>query len=82
MRSQTVTRKVKTPYGSMYVSIEIDEAGRLKGGNIFAPLRKTEGSSLGLEARIAVLVEKLSEGFDDALKGAEVLTARAQKRRK
>ena len=58
-RSLTTTQKVETEFGSMYVHVEVDAAGRPAGGSISTP-GKEPGS------QIARLVAALSEGLGAA----------------
>lgn len=55
-----MTRKVQTPFGSMYVHVEIDADGKLCGGAISDPRKERD-------AQVALLIETLSDGLDDAL---------------
>lgn len=61
-RSNNMIRKVKTPFGSMYIHVDYDAEGRIIGGSISDPRKEPE-------AQIAKLVEALSAGLNDALKG-------------
>jgi hypothetical protein len=62
-RTNTITRKIKTEFGSMYVHIELDATGRPVGGSISTPGKEPE-------SQIAQLVETLSNGLDEALRVA------------
>lgn len=62
-RTRTLTRKVTTPFGSMYVHVEFDGAGRPCGGSISDPRKEPD-------AQVAKLVRALSEGLDDVLREA------------
>lgn len=61
-RSNMLTRKVKTAFGSMYLHVEFDELGHPVGGSISDPGKEPE-------SRIAQLVRDLSRGLDDLFKG-------------
>jgi hypothetical protein len=58
-RHHTVTRKIKTNFGSMYIHVDLDDAGRPVGGQISTPGKEPE-------SQIAQLVFALSEGLNDA----------------
>jgi len=58
-RTTTITRKVRTEFGSMYIHVELDEHGRIVGGSISTPGKEPE-------SQIHKLVETLSNGLDDA----------------
>ncbi len=60
-RTVTITQKVKTPFGSMYIHIETDIYGRPVGGHLSDPGKEPKSV-------IAELVENLSGGLDSALK--------------
>jgi hypothetical protein len=62
-RSQQIA--VETPFGKMYIILEYDRRGRTTGAWIAHP-KKHETTP------IAMLIESLSDGFNDALKGLEV----------
>ena len=61
MRANTITRKVATPFGAMYLHLETNPLGQPIGGSISTPGKAPE-------SQIHKLVECLSEGLDDALK--------------
>ena len=60
-RGHCVTQKVRTPFGSMYLHIELNALGRCTGGWISDPGKEPE-------SQISKLVECLSEGLNEALK--------------
>ena len=62
MRSHTITRKVRTDFGSMYVHVEMDETGHVVGASISDPQKEPD-------TQIAKLVQALSKGLDNALQG-------------
>ena len=45
-RYQTTTQKVKTPFASVFVHVEFDDAGRARSFRISAP-QKLESSTVG-----------------------------------
>lgn len=57
-RTLTVTRKVKTNFGSMYIHVDLDDLGRPVGGQISTPGKEPE-------SQIAQLVAVLSAGLND-----------------
>lgn len=59
-RNQASTIKVHTYFGSMYIHIDTDENGRPCGGSISHPGKEPE-------SKIAMLVETLSAGLNEAL---------------
>jgi len=61
MRTITLTQKVKTAFGSMYIHVELDAAFQPVGGSISDPGKEPQ-------SQIARLVEDLSRGLDDLLK--------------
>lgn len=61
IRSQCRTQKVKTAFGSMYISIDHDDTGRPVGGWISNPGKEPE-------SQIHQLIEDLSYGLNEALK--------------
>ena len=60
-RNPTITQKVKTPFGSMYVHLVHDGHGRTTGGSISDPKKEPD-------AQVAILVDALSDALDAALK--------------
>lgn len=59
-RTNCITRKVKTEFGSMYVHLDLDAQGRPVGGSISTPQKEPE-------SQITRLIHTLSEGLDHAL---------------
>lgn len=64
MRTNTVTQKVKTPFGSMYIHVEFDRRGRVAGGSISDPHKAPD-------AQVSRMIEVLSEGLNRALIGVD-----------
>lgn len=64
-RTRSLTQKVKTDFGSMYIAVEFNDVGQPVGGSISTPGKEPE-------SQIHKLVETLSEGLNDALKIAGV----------
>ena len=60
-RTRTITQKVQTPFGSMYVHLDHDEQGRITAGSISDPRKEPD-------AQVARLVEALSDALDQAIK--------------
>ena len=60
-REQTVTQRVSTSFGSMFIHIDYDIEGHVCGGWI-------SDKNKDPEAQIVGLVEALSEGLNKALK--------------
>ena len=60
-RCRSVQHAIPTPFGKMYVHIEIDDAGIPIGAWISDPLKDKE-------TPVTELVQSLSAGFHDALK--------------
>lgn len=60
-RTRTVTQKIRTPFGTMFAHIEVNNLGYPVGGSISHPGKEPE-------SQIAALVEALSAGLDDVLK--------------
>lgn len=61
-RAQTITRKVKTPFGSMYIHIDFDPTNSfVTGGNISSPMKEPEST-------VATCIQELSTALDDALR--------------
>lgn len=60
-RTHTITQKVKTEFGSMYIHIRYDRNGRPCGGWISDPGKEPT-------SQISKLVETLSQGLHEALK--------------
>lgn len=60
-RMRTVTRKVKTSFGSMYIHIHYDDKGTPCGGWISDPGKEPDST-------ISQLVKDLSEGLHETLK--------------
>lgn len=60
-RMHTVTYKVKTEFGSMYIHINLNSDGRPVGGHISSHGKETT-------SQIHRLVETLSLGLQEALK--------------
>lgn len=60
-RTNTITRKVKTQFGSMYIHIELDRKGLPVGGSISTPGKEPD-------SQIQTLIDTLSHGLNDALK--------------
>jgi hypothetical protein len=58
MRTQTLTQKVKTCFGSMYIHIEIDDTGQPVGGSISDPGKQPTSP-------ISELVKALSQGLNE-----------------
>ena len=63
-RWHTVTNKIKTDFGSMYIHIDTDANGHPVGGSISHPGKEPE-------SQIARLIETLSSGLNSALKEGE-----------
>lgn len=63
-RTNTISRKVETAFGSMYIHVEVDAAFRPVGGSISDPGKEPQ-------SQIAGLVEDLSRGLDDLFKDVE-----------
>lgn len=61
MRERTITRKVKTQFGSMYIHIHYDGLGRACGGWISDPGKEPD-------SQISILVETLATALHEALK--------------
>ena len=68
-RVHTITRKVKTDFGSMYIHINYNEFGRPCGGWISDPGKEPD-------SQISKLVIDLAIGLNDALKDQFNLTKR------
>ena len=60
-RQPTITQKVKTPFGSMYVHLDHDGHGRVTGGSISHPGKDPDSS-------VADCLAALSAGLDLAIK--------------
>ena len=58
-RSITITRRVDTEFGAMYVHIDVDPMGRVVGGSISTPGKEPE-------SQIQRLIDTLSKGLEDA----------------
>jgi len=61
-RTQTITRKFKTAFGSMYLHVERDAQGFPVGGSISNPGKEPD-------SQIALLIDQVSEALSDAMKG-------------
>ena len=61
-RTNTITQKVRTEFGVMYIHVDIDGFGRPIGGSISTPSKEPE-------SKIHKLVKTLSAGLDAALSG-------------
>lgn len=61
MRAKTLTQKVPTPFGNLYLHIELNAFGHPIGGSISNPGKEPE-------SQISKLVEDLSAGLDELLK--------------
>jgi hypothetical protein len=59
-RSQTVTTKVKTQFGTMFIQIDTDPSGRPVGGNISTHRKEPD-------SQISILIEELADGLRKAL---------------
>lgn len=59
-RELCVTQKVKTPFGTMFIHIDLDTTGRPRGGHISSPGKEPE-------SQIANLLGALSNGLHEAL---------------
>ena len=71
-RHPLLSRRVETPFGSMYVHVEIDTYGRLAGGGISHPRKEPD-------AQVARMVDALSEGLHALLAeigGCQITDAR------
>lgn len=64
MRTNTLTRKVKTSFGSMYIHVDIDDSFHPVGGSISDPGKEPQ-------SQIAQLVQDLSRGLDDLFKDGD-----------
>jgi hypothetical protein len=60
-RTHTVTRKVATAFGAMYVHVELNGRGQPVGGSISDPGKEPD-------SQIAGLIADLSAGLDAALR--------------
>ena len=61
-RTDSTIKKVKTPFGTMYIHVEYDENGNTCGGWISDPGKEPDST-------ISALVYDLSIGLNEALKG-------------
>lgn len=61
-RRQSITQKVKTAFGSMYVIVDFDNAGYPIGGKIHTPEKEPD-------SQITMLISQLSHGLNQALVG-------------
>jgi len=63
-RATTICRQIKTEFGSMYVHVDLDPKNGFRpcGGSISTPRKEPE-------SQITQLVETLSKGLDEALRG-------------
>ena len=59
-RARTITQKVKTPFGSMYLHISVNDLGYPIGASISDPGKEPE-------SQISRLVADLSAALDEAL---------------
>jgi len=66
MRATTITRKIKTNFGNVYIHIDLDPENGYRpcGGSISTPGKEPE-------SQIVTLVETISAGLDEALRIAE-----------
>lgn len=60
-RLQVTNAKIKTDYGSIYLHLHYDAAGKLVGGALSHKWKDPN-------AQIDTLIRKISEGLDEALK--------------
>lgn len=63
MRSNCITQKIRTEFGSMYIHIDLDADGRPVGGQVSTPGKEPE-------SQITRLIATISEGLDAACKVA------------
>lgn len=63
MRRRTVTERVETPFGAMYVHVELDRAARPVSGSISAPGKNPDSA-------VDTMLAALSAGLDGALAAA------------
>lgn len=63
-RRHQLTKKVSTPFGSMYIHIELDNEGHTCGGSISHPGKDEEST-------VAQLIENLSTALNEALDMSE-----------
>ena len=57
-RTLTTTEKVKTEFGSMYVHIEVDDAGRPVGGSLSTSGKEPESQITRLVAEISATLNR------------------------
>lgn len=67
-RNLCVTQKVKTDFGSMFISIDLSPEGRPVGGRIATPGKEPT-------SQVHCLLETLSDALDEALAEAGALRA-------
>ena len=60
-RHNTITEKVSTSFGPMYIHIELNQLAQPVGGWISSPGKEPE-------SQISLLIENLSEGLNHALR--------------
>lgn len=60
-RSFTITQKVRTAFGSIYIHILLDDTGVPVGGSISTPQKEPE-------SQVSGLLDDLSRGLDEALR--------------
>ncbi len=60
-RRVCVTKRVSTPFGTMYVHVDLDGEGKPIGGAISDPRKEPDST-------VAALIESLSKGLHAALK--------------
>lgn len=57
-RAETITQRIDTPFGAMYLHVEVDSSGRMVGGGLSNPNKEPD-------SHVQQLVYAISDGLRD-----------------